>query len=1236
MLPAKKWLSFEEARDFVHKLEIKTKDQWNVWSKSAHRLEWIPKNPQYAYKERWKSWGDWLGTRSVRPADKVFWPFEKAHAYVLTLGFTRVRQYIAWKQAGNKPDEIPSLPERTYKDNWVDWSHWLTGTPAPNFYPFEVARAKVRALNLQSEKNFRQWCKEEGRDKSIPANPSLVYGEDWTNLGDWLGTGRVANQNIEYWPFKEARAFARELGLQSGAEWFDWYPTKDASVLIPKHPEKSYDDWKNWGDWLGTGRVASQNVNFLSFEEARSYMRSLGLRNQRDFNEWKKSPARPSNIPANPYSVYKGQFEGLNDYLATKPTSHGKHFLSFQECVEFVRRQGLKSQDDFLKWARSKECPENVPASPYRVYRDEWRGYGHFLGIYNRWTKVALVSFLKSLIPLLSKLEPSELFAILRKNNCLGAIDSLGDNNPLVMITKAALNGEQALVSELTNALQSKAGDFLNLNDADDQEIEAFEADGTVDVEVSSDSKSREEASLPNLTAREILDALDEVSKALGISDEETINFLVDKGVSRLWQSVLGATDQKAEVEKARAFSSDTYAQTIKNRFIEEFDSVEAIPIPVGYEFAKAGKPVIPNLMQRLIAHRLTTMRRVGNWSGTGAGKTLAAVLGSRVVNADLTLVIALNNTINDPDAGWALEIKSAFPASHVQIKERGDYNPRPGVPNYLLLNYESFQLAGSRSMVEHLVRDHQIDLIVLDEIHSAKSRNAVESKRRQLLNYLITESGKSNPELKVLGMSATPVVNSLDEAASLLEMITSKDYSDLDTRATISNALGMHQQLILNGVRYRPNYKMELHEEAIEIKADGLTDQILNLKKGDVLGLENILLEPKLPCILDLAKPGTIVFSNFVEGIFDSVSTALKGKGLRVARFSGEDKSGLEEFKKGKADVLVGSSALGTGVDGLQYICNRLIIITLPWTSAGYEQLLGRIYRQGSRFERIEVFIPQIVLNYEGQEWSWDKQRFGRIKYKKTLADAAVDGFVPEGKLMSQEKMFSEARKVLEEWIQALEECASLTSVNRPDLKVPLPPEQLQTALRKYGDFSQMNARIGSSASDTTNKRFNENPDEWYLYHSLYKEARKTWAEVPYAVIAESLAKRPDWVVGDFGCGEALLSTVIPNKVYNFDHVAIIESVEACDMTKTSLADETLDVAVFSLSLMGLNWSDYIKEAHRVLRPGGFVEIAEPASKWENEKLGQLKSAIEKRGFQLVGQPRNSQQFVYLRAVKV
>ena len=163
--------------------------------------------------------------------------------------------------------------------------------------------------------------------------------------------------------------------------------------------------------------------------------------------------------------------------------------------------------------------------------------------------------------------------------------------------------------------------------------------------------------------------------------------------------------------------------------------------------------------------------------------------------------------------------------------------------------------------------------------------------------------------------------------------------------------------------------------------------------------------------------------------------------KGFRVGTFNGEDKSGLEAFKKRKVDVLIGSSALGTGVDGLQYVCNRLIVNCLPWTSAGYEQLLGRIYRQGSTFHDVEVFIPQVVLRNGADEWSWDRQRLARIHYKKTLADAAVDGAVPEAKLASPELMLEEARKALAAWIERLAK-GEPREVLRPILKVPLPPE--------------------------------------------------------------------------------------------------------------------------------------------------------------------------------------------------
>ncbi len=65
--------------------------------------------------------------------------------------------------------------------------------------------------------------------------------------------------------------------------------------------------------------------------------------------------------------------------------------------------------------------------------------------------------------------------------------------------------------------------------------------------------------------------------------------------------------------------------------------------------------------------------------------------------------------------------------------------------------------------------------------------------------------------------------------------------------------------------------------------------------------------------------------------------------------------------------------------------------------------------------------------------------------------------------------------------------------------------------------------------------------------------------------------------------------------------HVAINDDVIACDMTATGLDDESLDVAVFSLSLMGANFTDYIREAHRALKLDGFLHIWEATSRFDD-----------------------------------
>jgi superfamily II DNA or RNA helicase len=105
-------------------------------------------------------------------------------------------------------------------------------------------------------------------------------------------------------------------------------------------------------------------------------------------------------------------------------------------------------------------------------------------------------------------------------------------------------------------------------------------------------------------------------------------------------------------------------------------------------------------------------------------------------------------------------------------------------------LNYEKFQQGYTEEIFQDLNENNLIDFIVLDEVHNAKQRDKDESIRRGALMRLIGRSAEMNPNFHLLGMSATPVINNLIEAKSLLQLITGKDYEDISTRGTITNAL--------------------------------------------------------------------------------------------------------------------------------------------------------------------------------------------------------------------------------------------------------------------------------------------------------------------------------------------------------------------------------------------------------------------------------------------------------------
>jgi hypothetical protein len=874
------------------------------------------------------------------------------------------------------------------------------------------------------------------------------------------------------------------------------------------------------------------------------------------------------------------------------------------------------------------------------------------------WSLENIRVFVKSLLSHVNALNPSELFALAMQAGAFADKES----RPFVMAISTGrfppeelakfAEGKPSLVDRL-----AAEGDF-SLEIVDGRTTpkpgaatdpfalpaapEPVDAGERVDVDVSrevdatgaSAAVPATDDEMPIVKTQDALAALDSVLVAS--ADAETVKFLLDSAKAKLWRHAY--VDLQEARAQASSFQGDVYSTLVRDRFLAELDEADGLQTPPGYAFRpNPAAPVTPpNLMQRRVAVSVRNERRFGNWSGMGAGKTLSAVVATRVVGAKLTVICCPNAVVDN----WAEEIKLAFPASEVAKKTWHPEwkDPLETTPRYLVLNYEYFQQPTSEPELVGFMERNVVDFVVIDEIHYAKQRDAAAamSKRKRLVQGLVLDAGKKNADLCVLGMSGTPVINTLQEGKSLVEMITGHRHDDLETCATVQNCMRLYQRLVTLGTRWKPDYKIQLLVDKQEIDCEDSLDAIRAVGRGTVLDLEQVLTRLRTPTILKSLSPGekALIYTHYVDGIVGPLREAIERAGFRVGLLTGDtDDAHLKEFLKadGSVDVLIASSRIGTGVNGLQYVCNKLIINALPWTNAEYEQLVGRLYRQGSRFDKVRVTIPVTFAMVRGERWSYCESKLQRLEYKKSIADAAVDGVVPTGNLRTP----AQAQQDIMDWLTRLE-TGQVAEIRRPVIKIPLSGEPGEVARRvaRYGDFSKMNNRWYAASSESTHTRLAQNQEEWAHYHTMYRQLRESWPVVPYKEEIRWLSEREGHVVGDFGCGEALIAEAVSDRhqVHSFDHVAINPRVVACDIARVPLEDSTLDVAIFCLALMGANFTDYVREGHRCLRLDGWLHIWEPASYFDD--VDKFCSSLARLGFDVV-EPQTEGAFVRIYAVK-
>jgi hypothetical protein len=186
------WKSFTEGRALVRGQGLETQREWYAWSKSGQRPSDIPGRPDETYHDAgWISWNDWLGKGKERVAWRSFTEGRALVRGLGLKGVKGWYEWSKSEQRPSDIPGRPD--ETYHDDGWISWPDWLGfegRAPPGSMLPFAVGRAYVRKLKLRNQREWKEWSKSGQRPSNIPTTPNRTYRNDgWISYPDWLGYG---------------------------------------------------------------------------------------------------------------------------------------------------------------------------------------------------------------------------------------------------------------------------------------------------------------------------------------------------------------------------------------------------------------------------------------------------------------------------------------------------------------------------------------------------------------------------------------------------------------------------------------------------------------------------------------------------------------------------------------------------------------------------------------------------------------------------------------------------------------------------------------------------------------------------------------------------------------------------------------------------------------------------------------------------------------------------------------
>ena len=189
----------------------------------------------------------------------------------------------------------------------------------------------------------------------------------------------------------------------------------------------------------------------------------------------------------------------------------------------------------------------------------------------------------------------------------------------------------------------------------------------------------------------------------------------------------------------------------------------------------------------------------------------------------------------------------------------------------------------------------------------------------------------------------------------------------------------------------------------------------------------------------------------------------------------------------------------------------------------------------------------------------------------------------------------------------------------------------------RKNSEYQELGRKMSTQTSINTNKMFQDDPELWSKYHDKrdfsfkgYKEQE----ELPINTIIHHLEGISHKLkILDLGCGRNIISNHFTDNqkftITGYDHVSHNGSI-ACDISKLPNENESVNICIYSQSLMGRNWQEYLKEGKRVLNYNGEMIICESV-----ERYDKIKECVKELGLHIKkDEYTKDKRWFYLHAI--